>query len=624
MNLQDPALTFSLALAAGILAQSVAHHLRMPGIILLLAVGVLLGPEGANIIRPENLGPALQPIVGLSVAVILFEGGLQLNIGWLRREAVTIRRLITVGALVTLTGGTVAAMLVLGWEWQTALLFGSLVVVTGPTVINPLTRRIRLKQKLRTILEAEGVLIDPIGAIVAVVALDFILATTTAGVTAGLLGFPKRLGLGLLIGAAGGVAIGTLLKPRRVVPSGLQNVFTLAMVLALYQMSHAILPESGIMTVAIAGLVVGNMRRRRERELAEFKEQLTMMLVGLLFVLLSAAVDLGEIGRIGWAGVGTVAVLIFLVRPLDILLCTWGSDLEWRERAFLAWLAPRGIVAFAVSSLFADELAAHGMPDEGAELRAMVFLVIAITVVLLGGTGGVVANLLRVRMRARDGYAIVGANPLGRALGRALREARTAETPIVLIDTNAHETHLAQAEGFRVVFGNASEERTLLQAEVEGRKSFIAITPNEGVNLLLSNRVHEVVGGVTRMVAIDATDPHVTPQQVLESEALVLFARGLDFERWSHELRHDRGELGAWMYEGDATAKIGDLDVFAEGNPPLVPLVHRRGRTENPVTNGTDVRSGDLVWFLWMVPERDRVAEVLQDAGWRRWTEPDV
>ncbi|MDX1578083.1 MAG: cation:proton antiporter, partial [Gemmatimonadota bacterium] len=339
MNLDDPALTFALALAAGVVAQALALHLRVPSIIFWLATGILLGPEVANVVRPDNLGQALQPIVGLAVAVILIEGGLALNISRLRREALTIRRLITVGALVTLAGGTVAAMVALGWDWRIALLFGTLVTVTGPTVINPLTRRIGLRKKLRTILEAEGVLIDPIGAILAVVALEAVLATSATGAAAGVLGFFTRMGLGLGVGIAGGLAVGALLRFRGAVPRSVRNIFVLSLVLALYQVSHALLPESGIMTVAIAGLIVGNMQTRWARELAEFKEQLTVLLVGLLFVLLSAAVELDAVWSLGWRGVAAVLALIVIVRPLNVFVSTLDADLTRNETAFLAWLA---------------------------------------------------------------------------------------------------------------------------------------------------------------------------------------------------------------------------------------------------------------------------------------------
>jgi len=616
MNLQDPALTFALALAAGVLAQSVARHLRVPGIILLLATGVALGPALAHVIRPEVLGSGLQPIVGLAVAVILFDGGLQLNLPRLRREAVAIRRLITIGALFTLTAGTVAAELILGWEWRIALLFGALVVVTGPTVINPLTRRIRLRQNLRTILEAEGVLVDPIGAVLAVVALRVVLAPTTSGAAAGLLGLPYTLGLGLLIGVAGGLLIGGLLRLRNVIPGGNENIFTLAAVLALYQASHAILPESGIMTVAIAGLVVGNMPSHAGRQLAEFKEQLTTLLVGLLFVLLSAAVELDRVVSLGWPGLVTVLALILVVRPLAVGIATFDTRLSFRERAFLAWLAPRGIIAFAISSLFAEELAHVGMAAEGEELRAMVFLVIAVTVVVQGGTGGLVSRLLGVRMPSNDGFVIVGANPVARLLARALEQAVTRKTPVVLIDSNAHEAGIAEKEGFRVVYGNARDAATLMKADVRSRRALMTATPNEGVNLLLANRVREESRELTRIVAVHATDPGVVDEQVHETGAHILFGVGLDFDRWAHELRQGRIVTRAWRAGADPARRPADLAAAGGDASPVLPLAYRRGDVGLPVHDGVELRAGDIVWLAYEGSDRQGVETGLSAAGW--------
>src|SRR5688500_7541293 len=246
MDWNDPALTFALALAAGMTAQVLARHLRVPGIVLLLLAGVLLGPDMAGIVRPQTLGAGLQIIVGAAVAVILFEGGMHLDLARLQREALTIRRLVTVGAIITGVGGTLAARYVMGWEWRVAVPFGALVIVTGPTVITPLLRRIRVTHKLHTILEAEGVLIDPIGAIIAVVALEVVLAQELSTAARGLVGIPTRLIFGTLAGAAGGFVMAKLLASERFIPEGLESVFTLALLLGLYATCEAVLSESGI------------------------------------------------------------------------------------------------------------------------------------------------------------------------------------------------------------------------------------------------------------------------------------------------------------------------------------------------------------------------------------------
>lgn len=617
MDLESPALTFAIALAVGVFAQSVGRHLRIPGIVFLLAAGVLLGPQFADVVRPDTLGAALQPIVGLAVAVVLFEGGLSLNVERLRREALTIRRLITLGALITLVGGMTASLLLIGWAWQTALLFGTLVIVTGPTVINPITRRIRVKRNLETILEAEGVLIDPIGAVLAVLALEIVLETTAQGAASGLLGFAYRFGIGFALGAAGGFLIGFLLRFHNLVPTGYENIFTLSAVLALFAVSNAILPESGIMTVAIAGLVVGNMETRVSRELVEFKEQLTILLVGLLFVLLAAAVPLEDLIALGWPGLATVAVLILVVRPLNVAASTMGSELGPREKAFLGWLAPRGIVAFAISSLFAVELADHGMAAEGAQLRALVFLVIAVTVVLQGTSAGLVGRLLGVRAAETRGHLLIGANPLGRALGRALQEASAAEEAVVLVDTNANEARVAESEGFRVVFGNAAEERTMRSAHAEGHRNFIAVTPNQGVNLLLANRALDLYRIPRRFVALDARSPGVISEQVLETGARLLFGRGLDFERWNHGLLQGDIRIERVRREAGSRAALAGELARSDLADDVLLLVHARGGRVDPVSERTDVRKGDEVVLAWPLARDGEVRAWLSQNGWR-------
>lgn len=616
MDFYDPALTFAIALAAGVLTQSVARHLRIPGIILLLAVGVALGPQFAAIVIPESLGEGLNHIVGLSIAVVLFEGGLNLNIGRLRRQVITIRELITLGAVITAVGGMVASLAFVGWNWRVALLFGTLVIVTGPTVINPIMRRIRVKATLRTILEAEGILIDPIGAIVAVVALEVILETSARGAAAGLLGLPARLAFGVVLGLGGGFLMGLLLRFRNVVPLGYENIFTLAGVLALFEVSDALLPDSGIMAVAISGLVVGNMRTRVARELVEFKEQLTILLVGLLFILLAASVPLEQVSALGWRGLATVLALILLVRPLGIWACTYGSDLRLNERAFLAWLAPRGIVAFAVSSLFADRLAANGMPAEGDQLRALVFLVIAVTVILQGGTAGIVARLLRVRRLADQGHVIVGANPVGRALAAALREAGGPDEPIILIDTNSNEARAAEAEGFRVVYGNASEEKRLRLADVEVRRSFSAATPNEAVNLLLASKALELYGLDRTLVALDRSGTGVLGNQVHEVDARILFGHEIELGRWRHDFLHGTARTSRWRFAGAGRVRLEGARDESGSAVPILALVHVRGGQPNPADDREAVRSGDEVTFAWCADDDDRVRAWLERNEW--------
>ncbi len=615
-----PALTVASALAAGMLAQVAARHLEVPGIVILLLVGVLLGPEVAGVIQPESLGGALEILVGMSVAVILFEGGLSLSLKRLREEAVTIRRLITVGAVITAVSGAVLSRYLMDWPWQLAVPFGTLVVVTGPTVINPILRRVRVRPNLNTILEGEGVLIDALGAIMAVVALEVVLATTAAEAATGLLaGLPGRLAVGIGLGIGGGFVLGKLLVWERVVPEGLENIFTLSLVLALFEASEAILPETGIMTAAVAGIVVGNMDTGVHDELREFKEQLTVLLIGLLFVLLAATVRLEDVLGLGWAGVATVAGLVLVVRPLNVLVCTAGSELTSRERAFLAWLAPRGIVAAAVASLFARWLGEAGVPG-GAELQALVFLVIAVTVVVQGGLGGVVAAILGVRYETDKGWVVVGANPLGRAMARALS---VDGEEVVVVDSSAPEVQSAEHEGLKVVFGSASEERTLQRAETAYRRGLVAVTPNQAINLLAAAVAASEFGTSRLAVGMNSRMREIRESQVGRFGGGVLFGEPVDLEYWIHEFRHGNVDVGRWRYESPPPdEEEPEHPISARGEASVLPLVVVRDGQPGPVDDRTRFQRGDEVYFAWPYSGGRSAGRWLEERGWRPAVEP--
>ena len=616
MNLDDPLFAFAAALAAGMTAQVIARHLRMPGIVVLLLAGVALGPDVANVIRPATLGDGLHLIVGAAVAVILFEGGMRLEIERLRHEASTIQRLVTIGAATTAIGAALAGRYVMGWDWRVAVPFGALVIVTGPTVITPLLRRIRITRNLHTILEAEGVLIDPIGAIVAVVAIEVVLAQELGRAARGLLGIPTRLLFGAALGAVGGTLIARLLAAERVIPEGLESVFTLALLLALFATSEALLSESGIMAAPIAGMVVGNTPSRPSHELREFKEQLTILLVGLLFVLLAADVRLAEVTGLGWRGVLVLVVLTVLVRPLDVAVSTAGSALTLRERAFLAWLAPRGIVAAAVASLFADRMTQEGIP-EGVELRAMVFLVIATTVLVQGLGGGAVANLLGVRRPSNSGYLIAGANALARVLAEVLVKAGEN---VVLVDTDVTEIGKAQRRGISVIHGNALDEEVLALADVEGRRGVIGLIPNEGVSLLVADKARREFRVPNAHVVIRPGRSGVLRDRMQRIGARALFATEVDTAYWTRELEEGRGLVHTYRYAGaEERPSTYHEERLGRSTRAILPLVlQRRGRA-TPIDDQPRFRLGDLVPVLRSDPTTpvadgfEPVAEVAPD-----------
>lgn len=607
----DPRLTFALALLAGMTAQAIARHLRVPGIVLLLLAGVSLGPDGLGWVEPHQLGNGLYTIVDFAVAIILFEGGLNLQISQLRRSGVVIRRLITWGAFVTLIGGALAVHFFIGWGLMGSLLFGGLVVVTGPTVVGPLVSELRLKAKVATVLEAEGVLIDPVGAILSVVILKLAMSGDPSSLLlahggAGL----ARIAAGSLLGVVAGFLLARALRISRLLPDGFENVFALSSVLLLYAGSEALLSHSGILAVTIAGVVVGNTRSPVERNLREFKDQLTVMLIGLLFVLLAADVRFEQVRALGWAGIGVVGALIFVVRPVGVWLCTLGSDLDRNERLFLAWVAPRGIVAAAIASLAAADLERAGLPG-GPELRALVFLTIAVTVALAGLTAGPVGHLLGVRLRRRDAVAILTAQTLGIELGKQLRRG---DVPVVFLDSNPNGVRRAEDEGFSVVYGDALQESVMQRARFGFVRTVIALTTNKTLNSVFVSRARERFGVPNGLVATSDLAAGLVSEQVGSGQAKIAFEGPHDVERW--DVRGRRGDVAVEYFsytpveeEGEATPSSGLSERF------VMLTIVRDGATY--VMDGAmRVREGDLMAAAVHLPERNDAIRELEVRGW--------
>jgi NhaP-type Na+/H+ or K+/H+ antiporter len=606
--LHDPELTLSLALLAGVAGQTLAHHLRVPSIVVLLVLGVLLGPDVLGVVWPDTLGGALGSLVGFAVAVILFEGGLHLHLPELRRAGAALRNLVTVGALVTFVGAAAASKLLLRWGWPHVLLFASLLTVTGPTVVTPLVRRLRLRRDVGTLLEAEGVLIDPVGAIFALVVLELVLQPPgPAGPLVAAWALAVRLGIGAGVGVAGGASLVLLLRPRRLIPERLTNLVALGWVLVLWQVAEVVRPESGIAAVVAAGMTVRALVPRPRRELLDFKEQLTSLFIGMLFVLLAADVRLAFVTAVGWRGVATVAALMFVVRPLDVLVSTWGSDLGWREKLFLSWIAPRGIVAASVASLFAVELDEAGIPG-GQALRALVFVVITSTVVTAGLTGGWLARRLGLQRPSERGWVILGANPLARRLGRALVDRGE---DVVFVDRSPVACAAAVAEGFTVVQGNGLELGTLAQAEVETRRGAIGLTPNNDANWLFAERARRE-GSLRELIAATGSSSPLSPELVHPDDVRRLGGVPVDVERWSRDL--DAGEVVEVLatLAADGGRPIGIAELARGGALPL--LVARGGRA-SPAGDDVKLVRGDAVLLLVRAADEELVRARLAGTG---------
>jgi len=608
--MHNPALTIGLAMAVGMAAQVIARHIRIPGIVLLLASGMLFGPDVLNWIQPESLGESLHIIVGFAVAVILFEGGMNLKFSRIKREGRSIQGLITVGALITFIGGTLSAKLLLGWEWRVAILFGTLVIVTGPTVISPLLKRIRVHHSVSVILEAEGILLDAIGAIIAVVALEIAISPSGLSLIFGIWHILTRLVIGTLLGLVGGFIMSFILRFRNLVSDGLENVFILSWVFALFQISNTVSPESGIAAVTFAGMVLGNSKTYIHRELLEFKEQLTVLMIGMLFVILAADVRLAEIQSLGMMGLFTVLVLMFIIRPVSVFISTSDGSLNLKQKTLISWIAPRGIVAAAVASFFAFELNNHGY--EGSQLRALVFLVIIITVLFAGLTGGFAASALSLKRKSESGWIILGAHGVARLFARILKRYGQE---VICIDENPHACRQAENEGIKVFYGNALEERVLQRAEPGTRKGIIALSGNEEVNFIFSQRAKYLEKNMTILTGIKNRSEGITRKMVMETGARIPFGRAADMDQWSQWLRQNSATCQQYMYhESKQNHDISDPNMIGI----LLPIVIRRGKSTEPIDNLYTPKQKDIVYFLLNKQKVDEAHSWLSMNGWRK------
>ena len=604
--MNNPALTIGLSMVLGMLAQVGSKHLHLPGIVLLLFSGILFGPDGLDWIKPDSLGSGLHILVGFAVAIILFEGGMNLRISRIMRERKAIRGLITVGALCTLIGGTLITIILLGWDFRTSILFGTLIIVTGPTVITPLLKRIRVHHGVSTILEAEGILLDAIGAIIAVVALEIAISPSGLSFIKGFYHIISRLAIGALLGVAGGYLLTILFRFRNLIPDGLENVFILSWVIALFQISNTISPESGIAAVTIAGMTIGNSKTYIQQDLLEFKEQLTVLMIGMLFILLSADVRIEQIYGLGFSGLLTVILLIAVIRPVSVFIGTRKSGLDFNQKLLLSWIAPRGIVAAAVASLFVYELEQHGF--DGTQLRALVFLLIIITVLSAGLTGGAVAKKLKLKRKSHSGWIILGAHEVSRLLSRLLKQAGNE---IICIDEDPNLCLVAENEGIKVFFGNALDDRTLQRAEPDTRKGIIALSGNEEVNYIFSQRAKHLSKEMSVLIGIKDSFEGITPTMIKDAGGKIPFGHSADMDYWCSLIKQEKTSYSSFTYTLDK--KFDLLDETIKGF--LLPMVIMQKKSLEPVDSSMKIKKGNLITFLINEKNRDRASSWLKENG---------
>lgn len=493
-------LAFAIIGALGVGAQWLAWRMNLPAIVLMAIAGVLAGPV-LGLFSPPDAAPGeppmealfgefYRPIIAVAVAVILFEGGLQLNFADIRGLSKGVRRLVFPGAAIAWALGAVAAYLVAGLSWQVSLLFGGIMVVTGPTVIFPLLRQSKLNARPATLLKWEGIVNDPIGALLAVLVYEFLAFEGGHGSPADIL---SSLALAALLSGALGFAIGRFAATsfrRGWVPEYLKPPVLLALVLICFEAANLLQDEAGLLAVTAMGVTMANSRIASINELRLFKENIAVLLVSGVFIILTANLTMDAIKALDWSVFWYLVAMLFVVRPLTVFLSTIGAGLPFKERLLVGWIAPRGIVAVAVSSFFGASLSAEGYAD-GEKLIPLAFAMVFATVIAHGFTIGPLAKALGLASRERPGVLIAGASPWSIGLAAKLKEL---EIPVLVADNSWRRLRPARLANVPTYYGEILSEVTEHHLDLNRFGYLLAVSGNESHNALVSTDLAPELG----------------------------------------------------------------------------------------------------------------------------------
>ncbi|HKJ18577.1 MAG TPA: sodium:proton antiporter [Xanthomonadales bacterium] len=503
MHSIDLALLSALLLTLGVVCQWIAWRMRLPAILPLLLAGIALGP-GLGLLDPDQyLGELLFPVVSLGVAIILFEGSLTLRFSDIRNVKGIILNLTTIGVLVTWAVMAAAAHYLAGLSWELSLLFGALMTVTGPTVIMPMLRSIRPSARVANILRWEGILVDPIGAVLAVLIFEFI---NTGQESESIMEFGKVVMLGTVWGVAGGAALAQVLR-LHLLPEYLKHYGSLAFVLLVFTISNSLGAESGLIAVTVMGMVLANSRDVAIDDLLSFKEHLTVVLISMLFILLAARLNIDEVMAIGTSAILILAVALFVARPLSVLLSSIGGSVKGREIALISWIAPRGIVAAAISSLFALKLE-DKIPQAGV-IIPLSFTLILGTVIVYGLTAGWLAQRLGLSSRGEQGVMLTSANRVSLLIGEALMRN---DVKVLVADTRREGLQKARMAKMNVFYGDPLSEHADRQMDLTGYTTLMATSRNTEANAMVCARFrHEF--GPQNVFSLRPTGPDESDQR---------------------------------------------------------------------------------------------------------------
>lgn len=591
-------------LGLGVVAQVLADRLQIPSVLFLILAGIAVGPEGLGIVGLSAFGgpAALSAIVGLSVAIIVFEGAFHLKLPKLRQAPRAAVRLTTVGALIALGGTTVAVRYALVASWELSVLVGALLIATGPTVITPILDVVPVRDRVAAALETEGIVNDVTAAILAATVFELVLHGGTEP-AALFESFLVRLGVGVLIGILTAGVLWYLLKQVDLSPSNAvrnSRLIVLIGAIVTYGVAEEIIPEAGIAAVAVAGILLGNAELPYEAEIEAFKGDLTLIVLSFVFISLATLLSFGDLLSLGVGGVVVVIAVMLLIRPATVLVCTHGERFSVRERLFMSAAGPRGIIPASVATLFALELQAQGNNTAATLLVGTVFLVILATVVIEGGFARHIAQALSVLpMR----ILVVGSGRVGRSLAERLEDRGEN---VIMIESDQQQVETARNAGFTVYHGDGIDTDVLRSAGATNAKIVVAATSDDDTNLLVAQLARSTFDVETVIARVN------TPGSAEAFEELGVRAIPVD-EAIAQSMDNalERPALSAWMTELERTGDVQEIEVTAEHlvgksinelghtlpEGVLIALVSRGERSHVPEPE-LMLRSGDHLTFV--------------------------
>lgn len=496
---QNTALITILAtLVAGSACIAIAERTKTPAILYHLSAGLLLGKHAAGLIDPSALGDGLMLIIGLFVSIILFEGGFSLNLPELKQINRCLRRQMLLMVLIMFPLGFLAARYIAGLGTELSLVFGSLSVVTGPTVIKPILRHIPLRNRVSTFLNGEAVIIDAVGAVLAIVVLDYVIAKS--GIQFTLLRFLFSLTVGAASGAVFGLAMRLIITRTRLLPDSARSIFIIGMVFLSYGVSERIAPESGLMSVAAFGIALGTIDHKSKERILSFKEQISRLIIAVLFILISAGFDLSSLSTIIGGGL-LAALLLTIARFPIVFLSTKGDRFTVRERIFMGWIGPRGIIALSVASVAGFKLREYGLPDTEI-LELLVFVLIALTVSTQGLSAGMLARRLGILVQGDRNILILGVNEVSLTVARYWKQKGHE---VLFVDSSEKNCRIAAENGHQWLLGNGLSPQTYSGIEMDGFQSAFAASGNHEINVMFCRFIKDNYG-IARLYSLVSSD----------------------------------------------------------------------------------------------------------------------